>query len=154
MYKVDINSGRIFDADGVEVPQDDRVDSYRAYILWLSGDRTPEPFDAPPVPEEPEAELSSAQEWGVRLVRAFEAAALKGGINGDPAAALALDRYLREVSGAVAAGRLHVAYAALGELLTTAERERPAPPFTDDASLVPIYNALAERLKLEPWSKR
>lgn len=96
-------------------------------------------------------ELEDAQAWGLRVVRNFEAQALKGGINSDPPAALALDRYLREVSGAVAAGRLHVAWAALGELLKTPEAERPAPPFTDDASLVPIYNALAERLKLEPW---
>ena len=97
-------------------------------------------------------ELESAQAWGLRLVRDFEAAALKGGVNSNPAAALALDRYLREVSGAVATGRLHVAYAALGELLATPERERPAPPFSDDASLVPIFNAIAARLSLDPWS--
>lgn len=99
-------------------------------------------------------ELESAQTWGARLVRDFEAGALKGGVNDDPTAALALDRYLREVSGAVAAGRLHVAYAALSELLTTPERERPAPPFTDDAQLVPVYNAIAARIGRDPWSKR
>lgn len=99
-------------------------------------------------------ELESAQAWGLRLVRDFEAGALKAGVNEDPTAALALDRYLREVSGAVAAGRLHVAYAALGELLTTPERERPAPPFSDDAQLVPVYNAIASRIGRDPWSKR
>lgn len=99
-------------------------------------------------------ELEDAQSWGLRLVRGFEAGALKGGINDDPDAALELDRYLREVSGAVAAGRLHVAYAAMGKLLTTPERERPASPFTDDASLVPIYDAIAARIGRDPWSKR
>lgn len=148
MYKI-TPSGRVFDAQGVEVPLDDRDDRFLAYVLWLSGERTPQRIDEPPTEPAPEAEITSAQVWGQALVRDFEAAALATGINADPRAALALDRYLREVSSALVAGRLHVAYAALAELLATPEAERPVG--AQDAALVPIHDALAQRLDLPIW---
>lgn len=148
-YRITRETGRIFDSEGQEVPLDDRDDAYLAYVLWLSGDRTPEVIDEPLAAPTPEVEITSAQQWGQALVRDFEAAALAAGINADPRAALALDRYLREVSSALVAGRLHVAYAALAELLETPEAERPAG--ASDAALVPIHDALAQRLALPIW---
>lgn len=94
-------------------------------------------------------EIDSALAWGQALVRSFEAAQLKAGINADPRAALALDRYLREVSSALLSGRLHVAYAALQELLATPQGERPAG--AQDAALVPVHDAIALRLDLSLW---
>jgi hypothetical protein len=140
--------GRICDAQGTSAPQDDREESYRTYAAWLALGNGPTPIDEPDDPPDPVEEITSAQEWGQALVRAFEAAAVKGGINSDPAAALALDRYLREVSGALLSGRLHVAYAALAELLESDPKSRPAG--ADDAALLPVYHALAARLALTP----
>lgn len=148
-YKITRLTGRIYDAQGVEVPRDDRDEKFLAYVLWLSGDRAPEVIDEPPEALTPEQELEAAQAWGQALVRGFEAAALAAGINANPSAALALDRYLREVSAALVAGRLHVAYAALAELLATPQGERPAG--AQDAALVLIHDALAERLALPLW---
>lgn len=91
-------------------------------------------------------EIAAAQAWGSAIVRAFEAAAMEGGINAHPAAALALDRYLREVSSSLAQGRLHVAYAAMQELLSQPESSRPVG--AGDESLMPIFMALAQRLEL------
>lgn len=157
MYTKKLNSGELFDPQGRLVPQDDREPAYKDYVRYLGGkgevlivDDTEEWAAAQA--SEPVEVLEDAAEWGASIVRSFEAGALKGGVNDDPTAALALDRYLREVSGALVAGRLHVAYAALAELLATPERERPQG--AADAALVPIYNALAERLSLDPWRSK
>lgn len=91
-------------------------------------------------------ELVSAQSWGSAVVRAFEAEAMNSGINSVPVAALALDRYLREVSGALSAGRLHVAYAAMQELLSQPEVSRPMG--ASNAQMMPIFMAIAQRLQL------
>jgi hypothetical protein len=141
MYKI-TPSGRIFDSKGAEIPLDDRDDRYLAYLLWLSGDRAPEPFDAPPAPPTPAEELAAAQAWGQELVRAVEIDLMRGGINADPRAALAVDRELREISDALKGGRLHVAAAALDELLGLPQEQRAA----SDALLTPVHTALRERI--------
>lgn len=141
-------SGKLYDERGTEVPQDDREESYRAYAAWLAQGNGPLPIDEPDAAPDPAQEIESAQEWGAALVRDFEARAVKGGINNDPRAALQLDRHLREVSAALTAGRLHVAWAALAELLESDPKSRPAG--ADDAALLPVYNALAARLALTP----
>ena len=91
-------------------------------------------------------EIAAAQAWGAAIVRAFEAEAMRSGINSNPAAALALDRYLREVSSSLAQGRLHVAYAAMQGLLSEPESSRPVG--ASDESLMPIFMAIAQRLEL------
>lgn len=144
-------SGRIYDERGVEVPQDDREESYRVYAAWLAQGNGPGQIDEPEARSEPPLEILSAQDWGQELVRSFEADAVKSGINSDPRAALSLDRYLREVSTALVAGRLHVAYAALLELLSSKESERPFG--AGDNQLAPIFNLIAERLNLPAWQE-
>ncbi len=153
MYRIDRATYRIFDAQGVEVPQDDREDAYHAYVLWLSGDRAPEPFDAPPAPPTPAEELAAARAWGAALVEGFMVQALASGVN-DRGLAGPLFGWLAGVSAALSSGALHAATQLLGELLKTPEAERPAAPYTDNTSLVPIYDALAARLKLDPWSDK
>lgn len=152
MYNFD-TTGRLFDAKGVEVPQDDRDDRYLAYVLWLSGDRTPGLIEAQPVKLTPAEELAAARAWGAGVVDDFMTRALAGGVN---SAGLAgpLFGWLGGVSAALSSGTLHAATQLLGELLKTPEAERPASPYTDDASLVPIYDALAERLNLAPWRSK
>lgn len=81
MYKVDIKSGRIFDAKGEEVPQDDRDDRFLTYLLWLSGDRAPEIIDVEPSPPSPAEELAAARAWGSALVDNFMVGALASGVN-------------------------------------------------------------------------
>lgn len=142
-------SGRIYDEQGVEVPQDDREQRYQAYAAWLAQGNGPAPIEEPEDQVDPSLEIMSAQEWGLALVRGFEADAVKSGINNDPRAALSLDRYLREVSAALSAGRLHVAYAALLELLSTEESERPSG--AGDDRMAPILNLIAARLDLPVW---
>lgn len=93
-------------------------------------------------------EIATAQAWGAAIVRAFEAEAMRSGINANPSAALDLDRYLREVSSSLVQGRLHVAYAAMQELLSSPEGERPIG--ASDAQLMPIFLAIANRLELAP----
>ena len=145
MYKTDIKTGRIFDGEGVEVPQDDRDDRYLAYVLWLSGDRAPEPFDAPPSPPSPAEELAAARAWGSALGDDFMTKALASGVN-EHGLAGPLFGWLAGVSAALSSGALHAAEQLLAELLKTPEELRPARPFTDDASLNPIQAALRARL--------
>lgn len=148
-YKI-TPSGRLFEASGVEIPRSDVDPAFQAYVAWLAAGGTPEQVEEPAGDLVLLAqEIESAQEWGQAIVRAFESAALASGTNSDPFAALALDRYLREVSDSLKAGRLHVGYAALHELLKVAETSRPAG--AEDSQLVPIFNALASRLGLPSW---
>lgn len=91
-------------------------------------------------------EIAAAQAWGSAIVRAFEAEAMRSGINANPAAALALDRYLREVSSSLMLGKLHVAYAAMQGLLSEPENSRPVG--ASDENLMPIFMAIAQRLEL------
>jgi len=152
MYSFD-TTGRLFDAKGVEVPQDDRDDRYLAYLLWLSGDRAPGLIEEQPRQLTPAEELAAARQWGAGVGAGFMERALAGGVN-DHGLAGPLFGGLAGVSAALSSGALHAAAQLLGELLKTPEAERPASPYTDDASLVPIYDALAERLNLEPWSNK
>lgn len=145
MYRIERTTGKIYDAKGEEVPQDDREDAYLAYVLWLSGDRTPEVFDAPPAPPTPAEELASARAWGSSLVDGFMVSALASGVN-ERGLAGPLFGWLAGVSAALSSGALHAAEQLLAELLKTPEAERPAAPYTDDASLVPVHAALQARL--------
>lgn len=156
MYKVQQWSGRLFKGSQ-EIPQDDRDPAYQEYVEFLRSKGTVEVEDDREAWEaaqasEPVEVLEDAAAWGAKIVRGFEAAAIRAGLNDVRGASLALDRYLREVSTALSAGRLHVAYDALAELLATPERERPQG--AADAALIPIYNALAERLSLDPWRSK
>lgn len=157
MYTKKLNSGELFDPQGRLVPQDDREPAYQRYVEYLQSkgevliiDDTEE-WEAAQA-SEPVEVLEDAAAWGAKIVRGFEADALRSGINDVRGAALQLVRYLREVSDLLATGRLHAAYDALAELLATPERERPQG--AADAALVPIYNALAERLSLDPWRSK
>lgn len=145
MYKIDRLTGRIFNDRDEEIPQDDREDVYLAYLLWLSGDRAPEVFDAPPPPLTPAKELAAAKAWGSALVDDFMTRALANGVN-DRGLAGPLFAWLAVVSAALASGALHAAEQLLGELLKTPEEERPARPYTDDASLGPVHAAISERI--------
>lgn len=153
MYKIDNATGRIFDAQGEEVPLDDRDDRYLAYMLWLSGDRAPEPFEAPPRKPTPAEELAAARLWGSRLVEDFMVGALASGVN-ERGLAGPLFGWLAGVSAALSSGALHAAEQLLGELLKTPEELRPARPYTDDAALVPIHELLKERLALPAKGER
>lgn len=144
-YTQHIHSGRLF-CDGVEVPQDDRHPDFRAYLSWLSAGggvvMVQDPAPAQELAEEL-AVLAEAKVWGTALVRDFEAAAMRAGVNQDPRSALALYRFLEPVRTPLREGLLHVAFAALQELLEVAPEDRP--PLAD---LTPIYQALAARLGL------
>jgi hypothetical protein len=148
MYKFDTH-GRLFDADGLEVPQDDRDARYLAYVAWLSEGRAPELIEGTPAPD-PVAELESAEAWGRALVRQVEIDLLESGINDDRRRALAIDRELAEVGAKLKDGRLHIALAALEELLEKPEQER----YSADAMLKPIEALIRERLKLEEAASR
>lgn len=144
-YQQHIHSGRLF-CDGVEVPQDDRDPDFRAYLSWLSaGGGVVMVEDARPDQELADelALLAEAKAWGTALVREFEAAAMRAGINADPRAALTLYRFLEPVRTPLREGLLHVAFAALQELLEVAPEDRP--PLAD---LTPIHQALLARLGL------
>ena len=145
MYKIDRTTGRIFNAQGEEVPPDDREDSYLTYLLWLSGDRAPEVFDAPPPPLTPAEELSAAKVWGSALVDDFMTRALAGGVNARGLAG-PLFAWLAVVSAALSSGALHAAEQLLSELLKVPESERPAAPYTDDAALDPVLHAIRGKI--------
>jgi hypothetical protein len=89
-------------------------------------------------------ELDDAVEWGQRIVKAFEAQMMEGGINDNRSVALRLHRYLRDVSDALVTGRIHVASAALDELLATPEAERPAG--ASNVALWQVHALLSQRL--------
>lgn len=139
-------SGKLYDERGAEVPQDDREESYRAYAAWLAQGNGPKEIPEAPEALDPLYEIESAQEWGQAVVRDFEARAVKAGINENPRAALELDRYLREVSTALVAGRLHVALATLEELAEDEPMHRPQG--ASNEALGPILAALKHRLGL------
>ena len=149
MYKI-TKSGQVFDAMGDEVPLDDRDDRHLAYVLWLSGDRAPELIESPDVPPDPAVELESAESWGRALVREVELGLLASGINDDRVLALAIDRELTEVGAKLKDGRLHIALAALEELLRKPEQER----YSADAMLKPIEASIRARIKLEEAMRR
>lgn len=94
--------------------------------------------------------LEDAETWGRRLVRAVELDLLKGGINDDRVLALAVDRELDYISSKLKDGRLHIALAALEELLAKPESERLA----SDALLRPVEAAIKQRLDLEEAARR
>lgn len=152
MYNFD-TTGRLFDAEGVEVLQDDREDRYLAYVLWLSGGRAPGLIEAQPVKLTPAEELAAARAWGVSVVDGFMTEALAAGVN-DAGLAGPLFGWLAGVSAALSSGALHAAEQLLGELLKTPEELRPARPYTDDAALVPIHELLRERLALSAKGER
>ena len=144
MYNFD-TTGRLFDAEGAEVPQDDRDDRYLAYVLWLSGGRAPGLIEAQPLRPSPAEELAAARQWGAAIVDDFMTKALAAGVN-DHGLAGPLFGWPAGVSAALSSGALHAAEQLLAELLKTPEAQRPASPFTDDASLNPIHDALRARL--------
>lgn len=65
-------------------------------------------------------------ELGRDIVDTYEAALVEAGINSNPKAALALYRYMAEARDALRGGLLHVALAAIEEMLEAPEASRPA----------------------------
>lgn len=154
MYKTQQWSGRLFKGEQ-QIPQDDRDPAYVEYIAYLNAGGTVEVEDDREVWElaqatDPAVELESAEEWGRALVRQVELSLLVSGINDDRRAALAVDRELAEVSSKLKDGRLHIALAALEELLERPESERHAP----DSMLKPIEALIRDRLDLEEGMRR
>lgn len=88
--------------------------------------------------------LEADKTWGKGLVSEIQNSLALSGINDTPAEALALYRYLAEVRDALMGGLLHVAHAALAELLQTPEASRPTG--ATDALLNPILSAIAARI--------
>lgn len=150
MYSVD-QSGDVFDEKGVLVTPDDCNPSYKSYVEWLARGCTPTIRVGAPITTPPEEEIASARDWGRELVRQVEADADRVCLNDDPDEALRTDRYLSEASAALERGRLHVAYAVLGELLAEPDEERPR--FVTRELLSNIRGAVAARIKIEAARK-
>lgn len=149
MYKVQQWSGRLFKGSQ-EIPQDDREPAYLEYVEYLSAGGSVEVEDDRAewelaLASDPAVELESAEEWGRALVRQVELGLLASGINDDRKLALAVDRELAEIGAKLKDGRLHIALAALEELLERPESERHTP----DDMLRPIEATIKARLKLE-----
>lgn len=140
MYKI-TPSGRVFDAQGVEVPLDDRDDAYLAYVLWLSGERTPERIAEPPVVLTPAERLALARQRGDELIAGFMAGALASGVN-ERGLAGPLYRALAPIRQPLGDGALHAALDELDQLLKTPEQDRPAYPYTADVALAPVRAAI------------
>lgn len=88
--------------------------------------------------------LEADKTWGKELVCEIQQQLALSGINDTPADSLALYRYLAEVRDALAGGMLHVAYAALDEILAQPEARRPSNASV--ALLRPIYDAIGARI--------
>lgn len=140
-YKITRLTGRIFDAQGQEVPRDDRDDRWLVYVLWLSGDRAPEVIDEPPEVLTPAERLALAKQRGDELLAAFMAGALAAGVN-EAGLAGPLYRALAPVRQPLGDGALHAALDELDALLKTPEQDRPAYPYTSDAALEPVRAAI------------
>lgn len=126
MYKI-TPSGRVFDAQGVEVALDDRDDAYLTYVLWLSGGRTPEKIDEPASLPTPQETLEQARVLGRMIADAFMAQALAGGVNADPAQVSALYDWFTPLRLRLLDGVLHGALAEVARLRATDEATRPHP---------------------------
>lgn len=134
-------SGRIFDGKGQEILPDDRDDAYLAYVLWLSGGRTPEQIEEPPAVLTPSERLALARQRGDELIAGFMAGALASGVN-EAGLAGPLYRALAPIRQPLGDGALHAALDELDQLLKTPGQDRPAYPYTSDAALVPVRGAI------------
>lgn len=147
-YTIHRFTGQLLKDGVLPVVQDDRDPAYQDYAEWLRAGGTVQLVgdeDPSHALQEELALLAEARAWGTVLVREYEAAAMRAGINADPAQALALYRFLEPVRTPLREGLLHVAYAALQELLAFGEEGQPplAPTI-----LLAVHHALATRLGL------
>lgn len=134
-YKITRLTGRIFDAEGVEVPRDDRDDRWLAYVLWLSGGHAPQVIDEPEQAPTPAQALEQARAAGRRIADGFMAQALAGGVNADPAQVSALYDWLTPLRLRLLDGVLHGALAEVSRLRATDELTRPHPSLVSNEVL-------------------
>lgn len=135
MYKITRLTGRIYDAQDQEVPRDDRDDRWLAYVLWLSGDRTPGVIDEPEQAPDPAQVLEQARAAGRLIADGFMAQALAGGVNADPAQVSALYDWFTPLRLRLLDGVLHGALAEVNRLQATDPATRPHPALASNEVL-------------------
>jgi len=138
-YKV-TPSGRIY-LEGVAISQDDREADYLTYVAWLKKGNGPLEIDE--IAEKTDAikVLTDARRFGRQIIDGFMSSALENGAN-DLGMAGILIKYFADLILALELGSLHGAIEFLDAMLLTPELERPAFPFTSDASLGDIRSKL------------